>query len=60
MRLHEIMETTAGGTGAGGIAGVAMPMGMQRRGGLINEKPKNPKKRKKTNVSRRFENSIGN
>ena len=56
MKIREIMETTV----AGGIAPVAMPMGGLRKRGLINEIPQPEIKRKKTNVSRRFKNSIGN
>jgi hypothetical protein len=70
MRAKEIMETaSAGASCAGGVAPVAMPLGMQSRtgGSLLSGKystdptPNTPKEYKRNkNVSGRFKNSIGN
>ena len=72
MRASEIMETaSAGCTGAGGIAPVSMPMGVQSRNGgsLLTGKyvtgsdptPNTPKEYKRNkNVSGRFKNTPGN
>jgi hypothetical protein len=70
VRAKEIMETaSAGASCAGGVAPVAMPLGMQSRtgGSLLSGKystdptPNTPKEyRRNKNVSGRFKNSIGN
>jgi hypothetical protein len=70
MRAKEIMETaSAGASCAGGVAPVAMPLGMQSRtgGSLLSGKystdptPNTPKEYKRNkNVSGRFKNSPGN
>jgi hypothetical protein len=70
VRAKEIMETaSAGASCAGGVAPVAMPLGMQSRtgGSLLSGKystdptPNTPKEYKRNkNVSGRFKNSPGN
>jgi hypothetical protein len=71
MRAHEIVESaSAGATGAGGVAPVAMPMGMTSRSGgsMLSGKyttgsdptPNTPKEYKRNKHARgQFENSIG-
>jgi hypothetical protein len=72
MRLHEIMETASAGTSsAGGVAPIAMPMGMISRSGgsMLTGKyvtssdptPNTPKEYKRNKHARgQFKNSISN
>jgi hypothetical protein len=73
MKIHEIMENaSAGASSAGGIAPVAMPMGMQSRSGgsMLSGKyvtssdptPNTPKeyKRNRNRARGQFKNSISN
>jgi hypothetical protein len=72
MRMHEIMETaSAGASCAGGVAPVAMPMGMVARNGgnMLTGKyvtssdptPNTPKEYKRNKNARgQFKNSISN
>ena len=72
MRMHEIMETaSAGASSAGGVAPVAMPMGMIARNGgsMLTGKyvtssdptPNTPKEYKRNKNARgQFKNSISN
>jgi hypothetical protein len=72
MKMHEIMETaSAGASSAGGVAPVAMPMGMiSRNGGSMltgkyvtssDPTPNTPKEYKRNKNARgQFKNSISN
>ena len=72
MRMHEIMETASAGTScAGGVAPVAMPMGMIARNGgsMLTGKyvtssdptPNTPKEYKRNKNARgQFKNSTSN
>ena len=72
MKMHEIMETaSAGASSAGGVAPVAMPMGMIARNGgsMLTGKyvtnsdptPNTPKEYKRNKSARRqFKNSPSN
>jgi hypothetical protein len=72
MKIREIMETASAGTScAGGVAPVAMPMGIQSRSGgsLLTGKyttssdptPNTPKEYKRNKHARgQFKNSISN
>ena len=69
MKAHEIMEDASGGSsGAGSVAVVVQPMGMQTRSGgsMLSGKyttdptPNTPGKyKRKNNASGQFKNSIG-